>query len=98
MYSISDLLELAQSERAEKLRIRVGAAPTFVLRGEHHTVEGCKLTEEDAEQLLRSLANTRQMRELWERGRVQFIYKLRDYIPFLVYADKRDESIRIEIT
>ena len=64
MYSMDDLLDRVKAERADELRLYVGTPPIIVPRGEHHTVEGPAIAIADAEQLLRSIANTRQRREL----------------------------------
>jgi len=97
MYSIDDLLELVNAERADELRIHVGAPPIIVLQGDHETIEGPAITAEDAEQLLQSIANTRQRRELRERGAVRFIYRFRRSTDFVVCARMEGESIGIDI-
>ena len=68
-----------------------------MLEGENHTVEGPEITAEMAEQMLRSIASTRQMRELWERGIVQFIYTFRRSSPFLVRATLGDAVVGFDV-
>jgi Tfp pilus assembly ATPase PilU len=97
MYSMSHLLELAHTEHAEQLSICVGAPPVFVIEDRRHEVEGHALTAEEAEQLLRGIANTRQMRELRARGTVQFMYTFRGATSFLVCARLQHELIGFEI-
>jgi Tfp pilus assembly ATPase PilU len=97
MYSIDDLLALVRSEQAEELRLRVGYPPVMVLRGEDHPVEGPSLTAETADQLLRGIANTRQMRELRDSGSIDFIYTFRNASPFLVHAAIEDEIISLRL-
>src|SRR5437868_13239408 len=97
MYSIDDLLHLANSDGADELRLHVGMPPIMVLEGEHHAIEGPPITTEDAEQLLESVATTRQRRELRERGFVQFIYRFRRITDFVVCARMEDENVGIDI-
>jgi len=82
MYSMDDLLEVVSADKAEELRLHVGTPPIIVLRGEDHPVEGPAITVEDAEQLLRSMADTRQRREINERGAAEFVYTFRDSTRF----------------
>ena len=97
MYSIDDLLALVRTEHAEELRLRVGYPPVMVLRGEDYPVEGPALTVQGADDLLRSIANTRQMRELRDSGFIDFIYTFRNASPFLVHATLEDEIISLRL-
>ena len=97
MYSMVDLLDLIHCEGAETLQVRVGAPPVFIRQDTRQPVEDYKIGAADAEELLRSIANTRQMRELWERGAVEFIYLFRRSIPFLVRAWVEDERVGFDI-
>ena len=74
MYSMDNLLTLVRGEQVRELRIRAGVPPIIVSENESHTLEGPPLTGEGAEQLLRSIANTRQMRALQQSGAVEFMY------------------------
>ena len=64
---------------------------------EPHTLEGPPLTSEGAEQLLRSIANTRQMRALQERGAVEFMYHFQGTLPFLVRAKITGASVEFTV-
>jgi Tfp pilus assembly ATPase PilU len=97
MYSIDELLKLVRNDGAEELRVHVGVPPIFVLEGEGHTTEGPAITAETAEELLRSIASSRQMRELRDRGEVQFVYTFRRSSPFLVHARMEDEYVGFDI-
>ena len=90
---MENLLTLIASEQARELRFRAGAPPVVVLGDEPHAMEGPPLTAEAAEQLLRSVATTRQMRELRERGAVTFIYTLQGTSPFLVNALLENQKV-----
>jgi Tfp pilus assembly ATPase PilU len=68
-----------------------------VLSGERHTLEGPPINREDAEQLLHSVATTRQRRELRERGEAQFIYRFRRITDFVVRASIEGGNIGIDI-
>ena len=97
MYSIGDLLHLVNSDGADELRLRVGAPPVVVLGGDEHVVEGPPITAENAEQLLQCLADTRQRRELRERGNVHFIYRFRRSTDFVVEARIEAEDVALDI-
>src|SRR5437879_3045058 len=97
MYSLDNLLHLLNSDGADELRLHVGAPPVIVLQGEHLSVEGPPIATEDAEQLLQSIADTRQRRELRERGVVQFIYRFRRTTDFVVCARMEYDSVGIDI-
>ena len=97
MYSTEDLLRMLHSEGADALRLRVGAPPVIVLDGEPQPVEGPLITAEHAEGFMRTLATTRQMRELRERGSVRFVYRFRNSADFVVCAKLESDGIAIEI-
>jgi Tfp pilus assembly ATPase PilU len=96
-YSMDDLLHRLHSDGADELKLRVGSPPVMVLDGESHPIEGPAITIEDAEQLLQSIADTRQRRELRENGVVQFIYRFRSRADFVVCARIEDENVGIDI-
>ena len=97
MYSIDDLLHLVHSDGADELRLHVGQPPVIVLDDEQHTVEGPAITSEDAENLFHSLTDTRQRRELRERGVVEFVYRFRNRASFVVRARIEGENVGIDI-
>ncbi len=94
---MDDFLELVVSERAEELRVCAGAPPVIVIRGERHVIEGPELTAENTDMLLRSVADTRQMRELRESGRAEFIHTFRKSSCFVVRARMEDEIAGFEM-
>lgn len=96
MYSADHLLHLVNSDGADALKLRVGAPPLIVIEGKNCVIEGPLLTAENIEELLHSLADTRQRRELRQEGMVQFIYRLRGCTDFVVCARMDGESIEIE--
>ena len=97
MYSMEDLLELTSNERADSLEIDPGKPPVLVVGGEQNAIEGPPLSAEDTDLLLRTIANSRQMRELHERRFIRFMYTLRPRSSFLVHARLEDEQIKFEI-
>ena len=94
---MEDLLSLTTAERAEALRLHVGTPPVIVLRGEQHIVEGPPITAENAEELLRSIADTRQVREFRERGAAEFGYTFRGSSYFLVHATMEGENVGLDL-
>jgi len=97
MYSMNDLLRLANSDGADALKLHVGTPPVIVLDGENHTLEGSPITTEEAEHLLQSIATTRQRRELREKGLVQFIYRFNGNTDFVVHAKLENDSVGIDL-
>ncbi len=71
-YSMSDLLQLVVSENASDLHIRVGTPPVIRLHGVLHRVEGPSLGPEDTEELMRSITSEEHIRQVRERGTVDF--------------------------
>ena len=69
----------------------------LVIDGEPKTLEGPVITAEDAEQFLCVVADTRQRRHLREFGAVQFIYRFRERVSFVVQARIAGENVKIEI-
>src|SRR3989442_2028292 len=71
-YSMSDLLQLVVSEGASDLHIRVGTPPTIRVHGILHRVEGPILTQEDSEELMRSITSEEHIQHVRERGGADF--------------------------
>ena len=97
MYSMDNLLTLVRSEEAGELRFRADAPPVIVVEGEPHPLEGPPITAEDLELLLRSIAGSREMRQLRAHGMVDFIYYLYGNSPFLVRARIRDGMVAFDV-
>ena len=96
-YDMTDLLTLAVSERAEGLSLQAGHPPIIHAHGEPHTIEGPALTPENAEALLRSLADTRRMREFHERGAAAFIHSFSNLAQFNVQARLEHDEVHIDL-
>src|SRR4051812_46152860 len=96
-YDMTDMLTLLMSERAEGLSVTPGRAPAVHLRGEMHAIEGPAVSPEHAEGLLRSLADTRQMRELHQHGRAEFLFTFRQSARFRVTATREDDQVQFQI-
>jgi Tfp pilus assembly ATPase PilU len=97
MYSMHDLLYLVHSDGADGLKLQVGQPPVVVLDGEDQQIEGPAITMENAEQLLQSITDTRQRRDLRQHGDIEFIYRFRSCASFVVHAEIRDENVFIDI-
>jgi Tfp pilus assembly ATPase PilU len=95
-YSIPDLLKLLQTERGDRVRLDVGFPPTLVIKGEPHEIEGPAVVEESVEEMLRSVASTREMRVFRETGSVDVIVPLED-TRFLVRAVRAFSEFRLEL-
>jgi Tfp pilus assembly pilus retraction ATPase PilT len=97
MYSMDNLLTLIRVEEVRELQIRAGVPPIVVSENESHMLEGPPLTAEGTEQLLRSIANTRQMRALQQSGAVEFMYHFEGRSPFLIRAKARDGALEFTV-
>jgi twitching motility protein PilT len=97
MYSMDNLLTLVTSEQARELRFRAGAPPIIVMDDEPHALEGPPITAENVAWLLRSIATSREMRELKVHGVVEFIYHFQRNSPFLVRARMRDGTVSFDV-
>ena len=98
MYYMDHLLTLLTIEKARELQFRAGSPPVIVLEDEQHSLQGPPITGEDVMRLLRSVATSRQMRDLRDHGTVQFIYTLPDRSPFLVRATIEDETVVFDVS
>lgn len=96
MYHLAHLLNLLTVERAKELHFRADSPPIMVFESERRLLQGPPISSEEMIRLLRSLVTSRQMRELRERGRLQFVYTLPDRSPFVIRAEM--ESNRIFLT
>jgi hypothetical protein len=96
-YDMNDLLTLVTTDQAEGLSLHSGQMPVVRLGGEPHPIEGPAITIENAEMLLGSLATTRQVRELRERGTYEFIYTFRESTRFRVRAWMQDDQLQLDL-
>jgi Tfp pilus assembly ATPase PilU len=98
MYHMDHLLTLLTAEKAKELRFRAGRPPVIVSENEQHSLQGPPIAAEDVWRLLRSMANSRQMRDLRDRGAVSFVYTTRGRSPFLVRAKVEDDEVLSDIS
>ena len=96
-YEINDLLRLVVSEQAEALMLHPGEPPVIHLRDERHEVEGPAITPDNAEELWRGLADTRQMRQLREQHQLTFVHRYSDSAQFRVQAAFRDDTVKLDL-
>jgi Tfp pilus assembly ATPase PilU len=94
---MDDLLYLVHSDGADELRLHVGQPPVIVIDGEQQPMEGPVITAENAEQLLQSVTDTRQRRDLREHGAVEFVYRFRERVNFVVRAKLENENVGMDI-
>jgi Tfp pilus assembly ATPase PilU len=95
-YSVQDLLKLLRQERGERIRLEVGAQPTLTIKGKNFEIEGPVLEEETAEELLRTVADTRQMRAFRQSSTVDVIHTF-DGARFLVRAIHAFGTFNVEL-
>jgi Tfp pilus assembly ATPase PilU len=75
-YSIPELLKLLQQERAERILLEVGSQPSLTIKGQDFEIEGPAIGEEAAEELIRAVADTRQMRVFRRSSSVHIVHKI----------------------
>lgn len=98
MYSMDHLVTLLTAEKARELRFCAGKPPVMVLDDDQRPLQGPPISGEEVAGLLRSIANSRHMRELQKRGTVQFVFTVRDRMPVLVRARIEDENVAFDIS
>src|SRR5437773_2783306 len=87
-YSMSDLLQLVVSEGASDLHVRVGTPPTIRLRGILPRVDGPILSQEDSEELMRSITSEEHIQHVRERGGSDFGFAFGEMARFRVSVFK----------
>jgi Tfp pilus assembly ATPase PilU len=95
-YDMTDLLTLVVTERADGLSVTPGQPPAVHLRGEAHRIEGPVVSAEYSLSLLHSIADTRQMRELYEHSRAEFLFTFRQS-RFRVTARREHDEVHFQI-
>jgi twitching motility protein PilT len=83
-YEMNDLLNLMVDEGASDLHLQVGQAPTLRVAGGMAPVEGPKLTPEDTEQLMRSIASDHHQQQAKQMGAADFAFAFMDKARFRV--------------
>ena len=87
-YVMSDLLHLVVKEGASDLHIRVGVPPVIRMHGILQKVDGPALTDEVAEELMRSITSDENVQEVRERGGADFAFAFGDMARFRVSVFK----------
>jgi hypothetical protein len=95
-YSIPDLIELLKTERGDRVLLNVGSPPTLIVKGELHAIEGPPAVQESVDEMLRTVANSRQMRAFRESGIVDVIVPF-EGSRFLVRAVRAFGECRLEL-
>jgi Tfp pilus assembly ATPase PilU len=73
-YSVPDLLKLLRQERGDRIRLEVGSPPSLTIKGKDFEIEGPAIEVESVEELLRAVAETRQMRAFRKFATVDIIH------------------------
>ncbi len=87
-YAMSDLLHLIVQEGGSDIHIRVGVPPCMRLHGILQKVEGPALTNETAEELMRSITSDESIQEVRERGGADFAFAFGELARFRVSVFK----------
>jgi Tfp pilus assembly ATPase PilU len=96
-YSMDDLLELILMNDGECLRCHTGQPPVLIRLGEEHVVEGPEITPENADELLREIADERRMGEFQKTGRTEFAFVFRRDKRFHASASNVGGAIHLEL-
>ncbi len=87
-YAMSDLLHLIVQEGGSDIHIRVGVPPAMRLHGILQKVDGPALTNETAEELMRSITSDESIQEVRERGGADFAFAFGELARFRVSVFK----------
>ena len=87
-YAMSDLLHLMVSEGGSDLHVRVGVPPAMRLHGILQKVDGPALTNETAEELMRSITSDESIQEVREKGGADFAFAFGELARFRVSVFK----------
>jgi len=85
---MSDLLHLIVQEGGSDIHIRVGVPPAMRLHGILQKVDGPALTNETAEELMRSITSDDSIQEVRERGGADFAFAFGELARFRVSVFK----------
>ena len=85
---MSDLLHLMVQEGSSDLHIRVGVPPAIRLHGILQKVDGPSLTNETAEELMRSITSDESIQEVRERGGADYAFAFGELARFRVSVFK----------
>ncbi|EEF61519.1 hypothetical protein Cflav_PD4197 [Pedosphaera parvula Ellin514] len=95
-YSISELINLLITARAERARLEVGYPATLIVKSREIEIEGPAVTPEAIAELVRSVACTRQIRNLRKYGTIEAIYTFKGS-RFLVRAVDAFGDCRLDL-
>ena len=87
-YAMSDLLHLMVQEGSSDLHVRVGVPPCIRLNGILQKVDGPALTNETAEELMRSITSDESLQEVRERGGADYAFAFGELARFRVSVFK----------
>jgi len=95
-YSIPDLLNLVKTARADKVVLEVGYTPLLHVKKQRIEIDGPDVASEVMEELVRSVAKTRQLRLLRENGSIDIIQTV-DNSRFLVRVVDAFNVFRLDL-
>lgn len=97
MYQLKDLLRLAVQESADELLLEPDQPPRMRLQGKVRVLDGPLLSNDQVDELLRSIATDEQCRELELCGDARFRYAGDNLTQFNVHAQLQQNRLRVAI-
>ena len=73
-YSIPELLQLLHTERGERVRLDTRSQPCLTIKGQDFEIDGPPIEEDAAEEMLRPIADTRQVRAFRRFSTVNIVH------------------------
>jgi Tfp pilus assembly pilus retraction ATPase PilT len=96
-YNIEDLLHLLFSEESDSLHLREREPPILRIGGVDHTVEGPRITHQNAREMLSRIASDEQFKEFEKLGLVTFAYHFKSSGQVEIKAFTVDGSISLNL-
>lgn len=96
-YSASKLCDLLIVAEADSIHLALGHPPVLVKQGKKLESQGPDLTDSVFDEILRSVATNRQIRELRARGTADFFHTHKRH-RFLIRATQAFDDFRLELS
>ncbi|MER2172824.1 MAG: PilT/PilU family type 4a pilus ATPase, partial [Psychrobacillus psychrodurans] len=93
--SIIRLLEQSFEGKASDLHITVGLPPVFRKNGSLHSSSEANLSQEDTEEMLKEIVEFAKLKELEEKGEIDFSYELPGLCRFRINAYHQSGQVSI---
>jgi Tfp pilus assembly pilus retraction ATPase PilT len=96
-YSMSDLLGLVTTEKAEELHLDFGVPPSIKVKGELHMIEWPPISPENIELLLQEIATDAKIQDVKKLGNLKFIVPFGDEHRFRADVTTRGDSFTLKL-